>query len=288
MLCFDGRGKFLSSIGRRGHGHGEYVNLATFYVESDDVVVLVDSYKGNLMRYGVDGTFKEEVKIGRSLVNVQNAVLLNKDSLFVSNYIMNDQRGVYGILNLSTREMSTTADVRMSSDNVMMPVGRQSFSLYRGNLKYVMPFDANVYDSRGECYRFATSKPMLSEDEQKKIKNFSMSSYVEPLKSNAFVGFTDIYETDRYLFTAFVDWEYTLLDKRTDQCRRYSYKLKDNLKSMPIVKIVAAWGNRLIGMFNTDELKAIKSYNHQDVNLAKLMSFAGEKDTYVLVEYSLK
>lgn len=88
--------------------------------------------------------------------------------------------------------------------------------------------------------------------------------------------------------TAFSNWEYTLLDKRTNTCRRFSYKLPENMKSMPLVRIVATEGNRWVGMVNTDDLKQVKTYNHKDKNLEKLMSYRTKKDSYVLVFYDME
>ncbi len=286
LLCFSTDGKLKNVIGQRGHGRGEFVVLETFYLESDKTVVLVDSYKGRLLRYGVDGKFKDEIKIGKSLINIHDAYLLGKDSLFVNNYIMEDKRDVYGILNLKTKEMTSVARTKLSTDHLMMPIGRNCFSTYRGNVKYVMPFDDKVYGLDGESYCYVTNRSIFSEEEQENVKNFSLFTY--KIDDKNFTGFTDIFETDNYLFTAFSDWEYTLLDKRTNTCRRFNYKLNEDLKSMPLVRIVATYGNQLVGLINTDELKKVKTYNCKDRNLERLMSYKNKKDHYLLVFYDIK
>lgn len=286
LLRFSKSGQFRNQIGRSGHGRGEYVNLAAFYLESDKTVVLVDSYKGSLMRYGLDGTYKNEIKIGEPLQQVHDAYLLGNDVLFLNNYIGGNNRDVYAILNLKTKEMTEVAKTNLSTKNTMTPVGRNCFSVYQGHIKYVMPFDDRVYDLEGEHYQYLTSRTIFSESDQEKVKNFSVGTY--KIDDKNFAGFTDIFETDNYLLTAFSNWEYTLLDKRTNTCRRFSYKLPENMKSMPLVRIVATEGNRWVGMVNTDDLKQVKTYNHKDKNLEKLMSYRTKKDSYILVFYDME
>lgn len=286
LLRFSKSGKFRNLIGHRGHGRGEYVNLSTFYIESNKTIVVVDSYKGRLMRYGMDGIYKDEIKVGDLLQWTHDACLLGKDSLFVNNYVSENMHDVYGILNLKNKEMSVVAQTKLSTNRGLMPIGRNCFSAYQGNVKYVMPFDDKVYDLEDSHYQYLTKQTIISEDKQEKVQDFSLFTY--KIDDKNFTGFTDIFEINNYLLTAFSDWEYTLLDKRTNTCRRYSYKLADDLKFMPIVRIVATDGNQLVGIVNTDDLKNVKTYNRKDKNLEKLMSYRNEKDTYLLLFYDLR
>lgn len=115
LLRFSRNGQFCNKIGIRGHGRGEYINLSAFYLESTQTAVLIDSYKGRLMRYGVDGTYLDEIKVGDFLQRANDAYLLNEDSLFVSNYITGNKNDVYDILNLKTNEMSVVAQTKLST-----------------------------------------------------------------------------------------------------------------------------------------------------------------------------
>lgn len=289
VLHFSKDGKLENTIGKRGHGRGEYVVLRTFYLESKTNVILVDSYRGGLLRYKSDGTFVDETRIGKNIYNIQNAYLLSEDSLFFSNYIMNDQSDIYQILNLNTKKNTVVSHTNLSTKNKMYPVGRNSFSVYNGCVKYVEPFDNKIYELNGnKCYQYSTKQKLLDKDEQSEIKDFSLESYVHLMSQGGFVGFTDIFEINNYLLTAFSDWEYTLLDKRTNTCRRYSYKLNDDLTSIPIVRIVGTFNNQLVGLLNTDDLRKVKNYNHKNKILEKLMSYQNKKDTYLLLFYDLK
>ena len=289
VLCFSKDGNLKNTIGYRGHGRGEYVLLRTFYLEPKNDIILVDSYRGSLLRYKSDGTFVDEIRVGKNIYNIQDAYLLGKDSLFFCNYIMNEQGDIYEMLDLKTKKVSLVSHSNLSTKNKMYPIGRNPFSVYNGNIKYVMPFENMIYELNGnKSYQYTTKQKLLDKEEQSKIKDFSLESYITLMSKGGFVGFTDIFEINNYLLTAFSDWEYTLLDKRTNTCRRYSYKLADELKFMPVVRIVATDGNQLVGIVNTDDLKKVKTYNRKDKNLEKLMSYRNEKDTYLLLFYDLK
>ena len=59
VLCYDKNGHLLSRIGQEGHGANEYINLATFYLDANDMLVIVDSYMGKLLKYTYDGKLVE-------------------------------------------------------------------------------------------------------------------------------------------------------------------------------------------------------------------------------------
>lgn len=60
VVVFDAEGRFLRSMGSRGGGPGEFRSPATISVSSDGEVAVFDYGKADLVRFGADGTVRDE------------------------------------------------------------------------------------------------------------------------------------------------------------------------------------------------------------------------------------
>lgn len=80
LFVFDRNGKFIRTIGQKGHAEGEYLYLESFAVR-DDRVYLLCGFDRKLLVYTVDGEFVKETKLeGHGGHNLY----LNPDGSFVS------------------------------------------------------------------------------------------------------------------------------------------------------------------------------------------------------------
>lgn len=57
ILVFDGSGKYINRIGRKGNGHGEYVNIVDATINEDDKQIAILSFPNTVYIYELDGTF---------------------------------------------------------------------------------------------------------------------------------------------------------------------------------------------------------------------------------------
>lgn len=62
LLIFDDRGNFVRSIGRRGRGPGEYLQLESFSLKGD-TLFLLDTNGQKILTYDTDGNILTEVKL---------------------------------------------------------------------------------------------------------------------------------------------------------------------------------------------------------------------------------
>lgn len=289
VASYDRAGRYVNTIGQMGHGHGEYLQIASFYLEDENTVALVDSYKDVILKYGLDGSFKEEMKGDELFKYVQSASLIGRDSLLVCNYLFNDQNKVFNVVKLDDMRMKGVADTNMGTAGTMEPVGVHPYSSYNGHVKYILPFDNKIYDVRkGATFQFLTNKNIYSRKELGEVKDFSIMSYLKTMQNGNFLGFSDIFETDNYIFAACRNIDYVFWKKGKENCAHYSYALKENLNVFPLINIVASYGNSLYGLMNTSELAKIKGYNRRDKNICKLMEYKDEKDACLLISYKMK
>jgi len=86
VMRFGPEGNFMNYCGEQGHGHGEYINIATF-VAHNDTISIIDSYKNTLMHYALNGEFLCEVNAPEgTLVNVKDATFEKDNVLFFGKF----------------------------------------------------------------------------------------------------------------------------------------------------------------------------------------------------------
>lgn len=253
-------GRFRNHIGRKGNGHNEYISLSTFCMDSERHVLLIDSYKGKMLKYAIDGKFLEALAMPEgTMANVQNATCIGHDSLFVSEYLYNTSHNLYSIIDLSAGTKTTVAETPLQTDNTMEYVGQHPFSLYNGKIRYVKPFDNVIHALDGQDeFAIATKQRLLAGDELAAIHDFSIMTYARNMADGVFCGFTDIFETDKYIILPCKDFEYIVMDKQQSTCKRYSYEAGVATGAIPLFNIVASGSDCLVGMLTPTHLLKLK------------------------------
>ena len=103
LKVFKRDGSFLHTIGEIGRGPGEYSRRYTFnYDQEEDEVLILDSFRGEIRRYGIGGTFHGDLKgegsiasfglvaAGKICVAYRESV---NDSTGIYNYALLDRNG---------------------------------------------------------------------------------------------------------------------------------------------------------------------------------------------------
>lgn len=268
VLCYDKKGHLLNRIGQEGHGANEYINLATFYLDANDMLVIVDSYKGKLLKYTYDGKFMECMSIrDEILADVQNACMINEDSLWLNNYIFNKKNNIYDILAIKSGDITHAVSVALQSNSTKEPIGFHPYSYYKNRLIYIKPFDDRIYDKEGNVlYQILTNRKVFSDKKLKEINDYNIMTYVNALNKGCFAGFTDLFETDRYILAACKNFDYIFLDKQKLSCSHQSYAIEQNLEYFPLLNIMASSDNKLLGIIDTNILSRVKKYNQKNLN----------------------
>lgn len=124
---------------------------------------------------------------------------------------------------MCVREVAST---NMNTANTMVPIGVHPYSLYSGAVKYILPFDNKIYDLKtNEVLQFLSDKNIYSSKELEDIKDFNIMSYLTAMQKGYFLGFTDIFEIDKYIVLACKNIDYVFLEKEKENCTHYSYDL---------------------------------------------------------------
>ncbi|MEE4114959.1 MAG: 6-bladed beta-propeller, partial [Marinilabiliaceae bacterium] len=102
LKVFKRDGSFLRSVGKIGRGPGEYSGHCLFNYDHDkDELLILDSFRGEIRRYGIDGTYYGDINGediasfgiisgGRICVSYRESV---KDSTGIYNYAILDRDG---------------------------------------------------------------------------------------------------------------------------------------------------------------------------------------------------
>ncbi len=263
VISYDLDGKFLTSIGQIGHGHSEYMNLSTFYIDSEGNIVLLDSYKNTLFSFNKDGVFINAKKVSPiDLKYAQSILPINKDSIFVYNFLYNDFNQLCRTVNLKNKTEYGIASIPLRTNNTMEYVGKSPCSVYKGTIRYLKPFDNHIYNlTENTTLNIKTTDKIFSKKEIEEIKNYSIATYADCLNNGIFTGFTDIFETQKYIILACHNITYLLIDKKKMACQRIEYTPSTNYRSIPIYNIKGSSGNQLVGLLSKEEVEELEKNN---------------------------
>mgnify|MGYP004515309655 CR=1 FL=1 len=289
VLSYDFKGNFRAQIGRFGHGDKEYINASTFYIDSDSKIVLYDSYKNVLLRYSKQGKVIDERKVsGGVMTNAQTILPVNENRLFVYNYIYNKNNRLCSIVDLENEDEEVVSSTPVSSENAKEYVGHNPCSQYNGIIRYLRPFDQHIYTLWGDTALVVdTKEKLMTETELAQIKNYSIVTYADCMNNGGFTGFTDIYETSRYLILSCHNIAYTIIDKKTLTCKRYKYKVGENIDASPLCNILGVHNNTLIGLLPKEKVEEIIKTSKSRLSTALQKSMNNQQAEHYVVLFDM-
>ena len=266
VVMYSEDGKVVRPIGCKGHGFGEYINVSTFYVDEKQNIILCDSYKNSLMKFDKRGKFVEERKLNNvSLQYVQNICPISEDLIFIYDYLFNDNTNICRIVDLRKDTEEVVFTNYLKTADVMMPVGYAPCGMIGGKLVYLRPFDDKIHNIDGSVdFSINTSMRKYTENEIKDISDFGIGSYAKCLEDNVFMGFTDIFETEKYIMLACKNINYILIDKESQVCRQYDYGFSPQNEGCPLYNIRGSHGNQLYGFLSSTDAMALSQ--NQDIH----------------------
>lgn len=173
---FDRKGRHVSSITRKGHGHGEYVSFSDYAICGDTLFVLNRESERLYLYQARTGKFLCKKALGAGYCHL---LPLNGRQMLLSSENCNATR-----YNLATFDLE-----RNSCEKHALPFLKEegiSFSQFfpfgkmgDGSPSYCLPFDYNVYGMRGSewtpLYRFTfnTTKQLPPDKEEKSFIELS-------------------------------------------------------------------------------------------------------------------
>lgn len=250
---FDSNGSYICQYGGKGEAPMEYTNLSACNISPSSEVVICDSYRHRFLYYDLKtGKYLRSIELPPgSLEMAQQFEFLNNSSLVLGRYLYNNRDSIYALVDLQNQTVENFANVVMATDNVGMPVGNHSISVYEQSALYLKPFSPIVYKVENDRWlEIETNKAKWDEQKLASIRNFSMGTYPEALINNVFAGYTDIYELKDWLFLRLLGVNYALVNKKTWKATQYDYVTDQTGGLVGMPKIVGAIpdSNLLIGV----------------------------------------
>lgn len=254
VYSFDTNGNFLCQYSQKGHGRKEYIRVYSFFVDENKDINLLDAYTGKIMTFNLKGEYLSEKRFKTGMLrNVQNICKLpNRNQLFYSNCVFNDQNCIYGTFDLNKLQEKELVRTPLRTQNVGMPIGNHSFSIFKDTVRYVVPFENKIYTFDSDnALLLNTKQVLLDEEHLAKIKDFGMAAYVRCMHEKKFLGFTDIFETEKYILLSRMNMEYVLVDKSDNRCQKYDYYFDGPYSHTPLIGIIATHENNYIGILDS-------------------------------------
>lgn len=151
VFVFDKDGKFCYSIGRKGHGKGEYVNANDFTIDWENNRIVILSAPSKVYVYDIEGNFKESKKISKSMI--WNICSSPSGFIGVSNHLtFTEGKDAYLIYEFDKNFNLKQKQVPVLPNQIYSPSTLSSVFQQAGDdLYYVDSFSRKVYDvNKGE------------------------------------------------------------------------------------------------------------------------------------------
>ena len=253
---FNSAGEYVCQYGGYGESGEEYINMSAFTVTDSNQVVICDSYSQKILFFDLRGDFLKCAKFKPgSLDMVQQCVSVNDSTMVVGRYIYNDRDSIYAKVDLIKGETRNFAAVPMHTANIAIPVGQHSISVFDNNISYIKPLDPVVYRYVDTCWiDIDNGQKIWPEKKLKEITDFDPVTYADAMNENVFLGYSDVYELDRYIFLGMSDLNYALIDKTDWTMRSYRYHKDDKFNFVGLNRIIGYGANNILIGYNTNPL----------------------------------
>lgn len=301
VLAFNRHGRFVRRFGRKGQGEGEYNRVSTvFWDKETETLHVVDGVLNRILIFGLDGRLVDTAFFQPTTFNLlSTAEKIGENRLFCANAIFNDRNLVFSDFNVETEETDSVYCFPGRTHDSGENTGRHPFAVHDGKVVCVSPFDNRilVYSPETGIWQpwmeVKTDKTVLGNKQLTAMDDYSIFRYAEELSRGTFVGFTDIFVTDRFCFLGFSNLYYAVADKTTGRMVKYDYKVeKDHVRHLPLLNISASDDEGfLIGYGNAYDLKSWHfEERQQDERLSRMeraVSAMSDEDNPLLLFYRL-
>lgn len=300
IYVFNHQGTYCGHIGSIGHGHGEYINPRTFYLDDNRKVVdVVDAYSNSILQYDFNGTFLSSKEVKQGISAIYQYGYLADGKVLGCNCIFTEPSDVYFVADSALTDTIYTLSSELNSD-AMTPVGNHPFTIRNNTAKMCLPFSNIIYEyANGEFKEFAHIETKLNVLNEKEIRDTKFTMPINmstvPVNDDVFWGFSDLFETDKFIVLNTPYDSYFIIEKGKTTGKRYiNYSYEQVVyKHLPLINLSSAKDNILIGISTAESLKdwvALDS-SSKDPNMKKFKKIIKNlpyKDVPVILMYQLK
>lgn len=301
LKVFSSTGKFLFDIGIRGDAPEEYLSINSFFINREDKKVgISDPLRMAIHEYSLDGEYIQTVKH-----NQEPLLSLNK-SICIDGYIysyfdvshINDM--TYSVLSAkdySIIDRWSPYPVKVNQQMACVLLSHP-FSIVDGDLHFVELYSDTIFTyHNGEKQPYLlieTGLPAITPSyfEGKPFEFDPVQAFYAVSSDKKYSsGFKEYFETDRYILTSF-DYSdnFYVVDK--DNMETFHIKKRDNC--LDIMKSILVSENKLVGVYNQDDISYIQSLIEDDKDLYPshvqefMSNYDLDNDNPILIVYYLK
>lgn len=301
LKVFSSTGKFLFDIGIRGEAPGEYLSINSFFINREDKKVgISDPLRMAIHEYSLDGEYIQTVKH-----NQEPLLSLNK-SICIDGYIysyfdvshINDM--TYSVLSAkdySIIDRWSPYPVKVNQQMACVLLSHP-FSVVDGDLHFVELYSDTIFTyHNGEKQPYLlieTGLPAITPSyfEGKPFEFDPVQAFFAVSSDKKYSsGFKEYFETDRYILTSFsYSDNFYVIDK--DNMETFHIKKRDNC--LDIMKSILVSENKLVGVYNQDDISYIQSLIEDDKDLYPshvqefMSNYDLDNDNPILIVYYLK
>lgn len=301
LKVFSSTGKFLFDIGIRGDAPEEYLSINSFFINREDKKVgISDPLRMAIHEYSLDGEYIQTVKH-----NQEPLLSLNK-SICIDGYIysyfdvshINDM--TYSVLSAkdySIIDRWSPYPVKVNQQMACVLLSHP-FSVVDGDLHFVELYSDTIFTyHNGEKQPYLlieTGLPAITPSyfEGKPFEFDPVQAFFAVSSDKKYSsGFKEYFETDRYILTSFsYSDNFYVIDK--DNMETFHIKKRDNC--LDIMKSILVSENKLVGVYNQDDISYIQSLIEDDKDLYPshvqefMSNYDLDNDNPILIVYYLK
>jgi hypothetical protein len=151
ILTFDGEGKYLSKLSKKGHGPGEYLSLEDFFIDGS-LLYALSSDSRKILIYDLKFNFIKSFNINTYATNID----FFGDNIFVYiNFGSQDNKNIYVVDKTNGKIKNRMVDFLEKQRGVSyrsLPFAKWNDSLY-----VVFPYDYSIYSlTAGRCENYCS------------------------------------------------------------------------------------------------------------------------------------
>lgn len=277
LYLFNRQGRFITQIGKKGQGPGEYVLVSSFFLDKEKRIVhIVDDYQGRILSYDFEGNYLKTMPVAIDDVQYCEQTMLTAERNLLINYSFNPEFNMgYGLLELSKdssvcRKQFSYAPISLK--DYLYSFSRHSMEKTGDEIHFIMPVCDTIYAYSNQSFypKYVVETPCEMADKQALSGSTPSNSYFfmlyEQLRKGAFGGFTGLFETEELLLLNYQHEKgsgFYLANKETMEGNYYTYTYMFG-KQVPVFPIVGRSENQFIGTIECEELLSFKE--QMDVN----------------------
>ena len=302
LYAFNKNGKFISRIGEKGNGPGEYNRINTFFIDNKNGnIIIVDEVKSALITYDFTGKFISTVHLPmENIRNSSRALLLDNGYLMLNNMINPEDNMAYSIVDLHSGRLKGKYfpydPIRLN--NSFYTFSNHPMVKFEDEIHFIMPLSDTIYNYSKSSFSTKYIVEGLQKVASKEQIKQPLSSYSSEIfrlgQDGYFTGFTALFETQNKILLEYKEQGiilgFFLFDKQTKEGNQYLYTVAEFIKEVPFFRIVYSLpDDQFVGIANPVELLRIK--NSLDVNnlyvkqLKEVIENTNEDDNPILFIY---